>query len=250
MPSWELHRSLSLMICNQSYQEIDRLVDKYLPHDASRYDADMLYEAYKNIDQRYGRVGLCNLVLHHYADRLIDISVLELSMLIGDVSVDAEIDICTRFTTDTWNMVIKDPKNILNLLIAGPDDLIMMLGLLYPGRTHRRSRQHWRKKIKSNYKKLNQTSYSSMSHTLRNVVIDTLNRLESTWTRVLYLVLIDKEFATYIKAAQAIKMKCLSRNRWRWDPSLGGHEQPGEIVKECLEKLTDAVGKLLKCYTG
>ena len=55
--------------------EIDEIVDFRLGHYSSRYDADKLVEAVNIVEKKYGELGLKQLILYHYLDRIRDLIV-------------------------------------------------------------------------------------------------------------------------------------------------------------------------------
>jgi len=73
MPSHVVHRVVGERICEFSSEEIDKLVDSFGRHDASRYSCSHLLAHDKQVLSRFGDKGLCYLVLHHYLDKFMNI---------------------------------------------------------------------------------------------------------------------------------------------------------------------------------
>ena len=75
MPSWATHNEVCEKLLGFYEREIDEIVDFKLGHDSSRYDAGKLAEAVNIVEKKYSELGLKQLILHHYLDRIQDLIV-------------------------------------------------------------------------------------------------------------------------------------------------------------------------------
>ena len=139
MPSWRLHRGLGDIICGFSSTHVDDLIDRRLGHDSSRYDLDSLMELLEKVST-HGEGAICYALLHHYLDRLVDITVKHVSERFNAFRLGLDPDF--RGMVEAVRMHLEmDPKNVVSLLINRPEDLHWSLGTFYVGRGGRRRRK-------------------------------------------------------------------------------------------------------------
>ncbi len=124
MPSWEIHERVCRKLIGFYDREIDKLVDSEGTHDASRYDIGVLVKHMQIIKDRFGDLGLKQLVLHHYLDRLADLCVSY--KVSGFYYTPYEFDL--------------DPKNVLNLLVYPYEYLDKILRTKFSGKDNRNRR--------------------------------------------------------------------------------------------------------------
>lgn len=93
LPSCKVHEIVGDRVCNYYNADIDKVVDEGTKHDASRRIVKRLAESVEYVSSRYGEKGLEHFILHHYLDRLSDISVME-ALRSFELYVGGHVDLC------------------------------------------------------------------------------------------------------------------------------------------------------------
>ena len=217
--SWELHRIVGEAICGFSSKDIDRLIDAFPGHDASRYDANALVELYRKIKGRYGDKGVCYMVLHHFLDRLKDIIV---SLVSKFETFENVQNVCTSFADTAFERLVRDDKNILTCMYS-----VECFNVCFSDTVPRR---------------VFEELWSWIDHVLQE--------LRSKWRKVLFAILIDKDFeSTFRRAMYAAAMRGLSKAyRIVWGTYRGSLAEAQRDIEVYIHKALELYRKLIECY--
>ncbi len=139
MPSWRVHKVLSGVVYGRHTPDVDVLADTHEGHDAGRYRADILLEHIDQVRLRYGDVGLCCYVPHHFLDRLVDIVVSELSTILDRAIYRIGLPSYEEFRYNILKRLKYDAKNLLALILVANSeadlDKVFTFSALYYSRS-------------------------------------------------------------------------------------------------------------------
>lgn len=251
MPSWKVHRIVCRRFCNYYNPEIDSIVDEEDGHDISRYDVERLAKTVEYVRSKHGERGLCQLIVHHYLDRLVDLMIHELVEAYSELdTIDPEV-LALQIVDRIMEFLPKDPGNILSLMINDLTTLSLTANHIYRGRRRQKSRSRKKHMLMIAYFELRQPQYSWLLELLGPVIRKVLDNITNNLNQVLCLIFTDENSRSRLinRCANALTQRYQPHELFLYPPSFWSkvYRSRREIEKKDILSIVQALMKTLRC---